>query len=222
MGSEASARSRLEVQPIAMADASAPAREGSQNARTMEGEWKLPDKGTVGIIFLIISETALFTIFVVAYLVYLGKSLTGPYPKDVLELPIFSTICLFSSSGTIVLAEKALHHGKIAAFKLWWFITIALGLEFITATGVEWHHLIYNENLTISTNLFGTTYYSLVGLHATHVIVGLAFLILVMIVSVFGFPIQTQQRRVKFLSWYWHFVDAIWVVVFSVVYLIGR
>ena len=188
----------------------------------MEREWKLPDRGTVGIIFLIISETSLFTIFVVAYLVYMGKSLTGPFPKDVLQIPVFATICLFSSSGTIVLAERALHQGKLGAFKLWWLLTVALGLEFITATFVEWHHLIYRENLTISTNLFGTTYYSLVGLHASHVIVGLAFLILVMIVTLLGFPIQTQMRRVMFLSWYWHFVDAIWVVVFTVVYLIGR
>ena len=192
------------------------------NALTMEQEWQLPDKGTVGIIFLIISETALFTIFVVAYLVYMNKSLTGPFPRDVLELPIFSTICLFSSSATIVFAEKALHRTTLAAFKLWWLLTIALGLEFITATFMEWHQLIYKENLTISTNLFGTTYYSLVGLHATHVIVGLIFLLLVMIVTFLGFPIQTQMRRVKFLSWYWHFVDAIWVVVFTVVYLIGR
>ncbi len=205
-----------------MADATVPAREGSQNARTMEQEWALPDRGTVGIIFLIISETALFTIFVVAYLVYIGKSLTGPYPKDVLELPIVASICLFSSSATVVLAEKALHRGNLAAFKLWWLATIALGLEFITATGFEWHHLIYKDNLTISTNLFGTTFYSLVGLHATHVIVGLTFLSLVMVVTLLGFPIQSQVRRVKFLSWYWHFVDAIWVIVFSVVYLIGR
>ncbi len=87
---------------------------------------------------------------------------------------------------------------------------------------MEWYHLIYKEGLTISTNLFGTTYYSLVGLHASHVVVGLFFLLLVMLVSLMGFPIQHQERRVKFLSWYWHFVDAIWVVVFTVVYIIGR
>ncbi len=194
----------------------------AENALTMEQEWKLPDRGTVGIIFLIISETALFTIFVVAYLVYMNRSLTGPFPRDLLELPIFSSICLFSSSATIVLAEKALHRGNLGSFKLWWALTIALGLEFIAGTFMEWHELIYKGNLTISTNLFGTTYYSLVGLHATHVIVGLTFLLLVMIVTLLGFPIHTQFRRVKFLSWYWHFVDAIWVVVFTVVYVIGR
>jgi cytochrome c oxidase subunit 3/cytochrome o ubiquinol oxidase subunit 3 len=192
------------------------------DALTLEQNWKLPDRGAVGIAFLIITETALFTIFVVAYLVYMGKSATGPQPKDVLELPIFSSICLLSSSATIVFAEKALHHGKMAAFKLWWLLTIALGLEFLVSTGLEWYKLIYKDGLTISTNLFGTTYYSLVGLHASHVIVGMMFLLLTLGVTLAGFPIQTQMRRVMFLSWYWHFVDAIWVVVFSVVYLIGR
>jgi cytochrome c oxidase subunit 3/cytochrome o ubiquinol oxidase subunit 3 len=188
----------------------------------MEQQWKLPDRGVVGIIFLIITESALFTMFVAAYLIYIGKSVTGPYPKDVLEIPILASICLFSSSGTIVFAEHALKHSKVGRFKLWLALTILLGAYFLYATGAEWHKLIYEDHLTISTNLFGTTFYSLVGLHASHVIVGLTFLSLVMIVTLFGFPIQTQLRRVLFLSWYWHFVDAVWVVVFTVVYIIGR
>lgn len=192
------------------------------DVEALEREWTLPDRGTVGIILLMIMESSLFAIFVVAYLVYVGKNLNGPYPKDVLEVPIVATICLLSSSLTIVLAENALKRNQVGRFKLWWLVTILLGGEFLTATGLEWYHLIYKEGLTISTNLFGTTYYSLVGLHASHVIVGLFFLLLVMAVSLAGFPIQHQERRVKFLSWYWHFVDAIWVVVFTVVYVIGR
>ena len=186
------------------------------------GEWKLPDRGTMGVIFLIVTESALFTIFVVAYLVYIGKSLTGPYPKDVLDLPIVASICLLSSSVTIVFAEHALKRERIGLFKLWWFATILLGLEFLVSTGLEWRKLIYEDHLTVSTNLFGTTFYSLVGLHASHVLVGMMFLLLVMLVSLLGFPIHTQERRVKFLSWYWHFVDGIWIVVFTVVYVIGR
>jgi cytochrome c oxidase subunit III len=192
------------------------------DALTLEQGWHMPDRGAVGIAFLIVTETVLFTIFVVAYLVYIGKSLSGPMPKDVLDLPILATICLLSSSVTIVLAEHALHKGRVGSFKLWWIATIALGLEFLTATGIEWHKLIYKDHLTIRTNLFGTTYYSLVGLHASHVIVGMLFLLLVMTVTLAGFPIHTQFRRVRFLSWYWHFVDAVWVVVFTVVYVVGR
>jgi cytochrome c oxidase subunit III len=194
----------------------------AEDALTMEREWKLPDRGAVGIIFLIVTETVLFSMFVVAYLIYTGKSLVGPYPKDVLEIPILASICLLSSSGTIVFAEHALKHNQIAKFKLWWVVTILLGAYFLWATGAEWHKLIYEDHLTVATNLFGTTFYSLVGLHASHVIVGLVFLSLVMIVTLLGFPIQQQLRRVLFLSWYWHFVDGVWVIVFTVVYILGR
>ncbi len=185
-------------------------------------EWNLPDRGVVGIVSLIITETALFAIFVVAYLFYIGKSLTGPYPKDVLSIPIWASICLFSSSGTIVMAEHALQHLNIRMFKIWWGATILLGLEFLRQTGLEWRELIHEKNLTISTNLFGTTFYMLVGLHASHVIVGLVFLLVVFLAAMGGFPAHTQTRRITFLSWYWHFVDAIWVVVLTVVYIIGR
>lgn len=194
----------------------------TENLPPRQGEWTLPDRGTMGVIFLIVTETALFTIFVVAYVVYIGKSLNGPFPKDVLDLPILASICLLSSSVTIVFAEMALKRHRLGLFKLWWLATILLGLEFLISTALEWHKLIYEDHLTVSTNLFGTTFYSLVGLHASHVIVGMAFLILVMLVTLLGFPIETQERRVKFLSWYWHFVDAVWVVVFTVVYVIGR
>lgn len=194
----------------------------AEHALVMEREWKLPDRGTVGIIFLIVTESVLFSMFVIAYLIYTGKSLVGPYPKDVLELPILASICLLSSSGTIVFAEHALKHNQIGKFKLWWVVTILLGAYFLWATGSEWHKLIYEDHLTIATNLFGTTFYSLVGLHASHVIVGLVFLSLVLIVTLLGFPIEQQLRRVLFLSWYWHFVDGVWVIVFTVVYIIGR
>ena len=192
------------------------------NALELERNWKLPDRGTIGIIFLIVTETALFSMFVATYLIYIGKSLRGPYPKDVLEIPILASICLLSSSGTVVFAEHALKKNELGRFKLWWIITILLGAYFLLATGLEWRKLIYEDHLTISTNLFGTTFYSLVGLHASHVIVGLIFLSIVFVVTLLGFPIQTQLRRVLFLSWYWHFVDAVWVIVFTVVYIIGR
>jgi cytochrome c oxidase subunit III len=192
------------------------------DALAMEREWKLPDRGTIGIIFLIITETALFTMFVAVYLIYIGRSVTGPYPKDVLEIPVLATICLLSSSLTIVFAEHALKHNALGRFKLWWTATILLGGYFLFSTGMEWRKLIYEDHLTISTNLFGSTFYSLVGLHASHVIVGLTFLSVVLVATLRRFPIQTQLRRVLFLSWYWHFVDAVWVIVFTVVYMIGR
>jgi cytochrome c oxidase subunit III len=186
------------------------------------GEWSLPSRRKVGVIGIILTESALFTIFVTAYLFYIGKSATGPYPQQVLDLPILATICLLSSSLTVMLAEHAFRRGNTRAFQLFWLITILLAAEFLVSTAFEWRRLIYKENLTIATNLFGTTFYSLVGLHASHVIVGLILLLLVLILSLRGYVTQAHAEHVEMISWYWHFVDGIWVIVFTVVYIIGR
>jgi cytochrome c oxidase subunit 3/cytochrome o ubiquinol oxidase subunit 3 len=185
-------------------------------------EWKLPSSRKVAVVCLILTETGLFSIFVAGYVFYLGKSLTGPTPRDVLELPILSTICLLSSSITIVLAERAFNRDRVGLFKLFWLATIMLASLFLTMTVAEWRTLIYQKRLTISTNLFGTTFYSLVGLHASHVIVGMCLLLLVLIFSLRGFVTIMHRERLKMISWYWHFVDAVWIVVFTVVYVIGR
>src|SRR5579864_852630 len=142
------------------------------------GEWCLPSRGKVAMAGLIVAESAIFTIFVVAYLFYLGKSLTGPTPREVLEPPIFFTICLLSSSLTIHLAARSLGNGRKGLFLGLWLVTIALGGLFLYGTAQEWHRLIYEHGLTISTNLFGTTYYSLVGLHGFHVTAGLLMLLI--------------------------------------------
>jgi cytochrome c oxidase subunit III len=184
--------------------------------------WTLPNRGKVGMACLIIAESAIFTIFVVAYLYYTGKSLSGPTPREVLETPIFFTICLLSSSITIHFAEKALERGKRGIFLVSWFLTILLGGLFLFGTGREWYHLIYEKGLTISTNLFGTTYYSLVGLHAFHVTVGLIMLSIVLLFALAGRVGPEQSERMQALSMYWHFVDVVWIVVFTVVYIVGR
>ena len=178
-------------------------------------------KGRVGMMGLILAESAIFTIFVVAYLFYLGKSLGGPSPKRLLELPIINTICLLSSSASITFAVSALRRGRGNLFPIWWFITIALGAYFLAGTAREWARLI-REGLTITTNLFGTTYYSLVGLHAFHVVVGLLALTVVLAFALRGAIKREHTERIEVLALYWHFVDAVWVVVFTVVYIIGR
>jgi cytochrome c oxidase subunit 3/cytochrome o ubiquinol oxidase subunit 3 len=181
-----------------------------------------PSKGVLGMTCLIIAESAIFTIFVVAYLFYLGKSLGGPTPKQVLQLPIVNSICLLASSATITFALASLRKGDTKRFNFWWLVTIALGTYFLIGTAREWHHLIYDKGLTIQTNLFGTTFYSLVGLHASHVIVGLVALSIVMAFALAGTVKQKDAERVHVLALYWHFVDVVWVVVFTVVYIIGR
>src|SRR6266581_9404584 len=185
-------------------------------------DWKLPYRGKVGMACLIIAESAIFTIFVVAYLFYLGKSLTGPAPREVLETPVFYTICLLSSSLTIHFAGKSLERAQRGLFLALWFLTILLGCLFIYGTGQEWRRLIYEHRLTISTNLFGTTYYSLVGLHGFHVTAGLVMLLTVAVLGLCGRVGVKQSGHIEVLSLYWHFVDAVWVVVFTVVYVLGR
>jgi len=178
-------------------------------------------RGRVGMWCLIAAESAIFTIFVVAYLYYAGKS-TGPTPREVLEVPVFISICLFSSSFTIVMGEKAVHRGNVKLFTVWLFATIVLGAIFVIGSFREWYRLIYEDGVTISSSLFGTTFYSLVGLHLSHVIVGLTMLSLVLIFSLLGWVKQEHAPRIGVLALYWHFVDTVWVVVLSVVYFIAR
>ena len=179
-------------------------------------------RGRLGMYCLIVAEAAIFTIFVVAYLFYLGKSVSGPTPREVLHFPFAMTICLLSSSVSIHLAVGSLRKGRIAPFFLLWLLTLALGIAFVFGTALEWQHLIYNEGLTLQTNLFGTTYYSLVGLHAFHVIVGLLGLSVVWLLTLLGHLKREHAGRVDVLAIYWHFVDTVWIVVLLVVYVIGR
>ena len=184
--------------------------------------WILPHKGVVGMACLILAEAAIFIIFVVAYVFYIGKSLSGPYPKDVLTLPIFTSICLLSSSLTVHAAVSALRQSKRNLCSFWLAATVLLGGIFLAGTAHEWYDLIYNHGLTIRTNLFGTTFYSLVGLHATHVVVGLILLSLALFFSLSGDMNREHSEKLEVLSLYWHFVDGVWVVVFLVVYVLGR
>src|ERR1700693_4831087 len=129
VGSETSRRSGLEVRM-------------TPTIGIEQSEWTLPDRGRVGVVCLIATEFALFTIFVVAYVFYMGKSLTGPTPSQVLELPVWPTVCLLSSSITVGLADRALKSDRLLGFKLWTGATILLGLEFLRQTAMEWRHLV--------------------------------------------------------------------------------
>jgi len=179
-------------------------------------------RGRAGMVGLIVAESSLFAVFVVAYLFYIGKSLNGPYPRDVLELPLFNSLCLLSSSVTVALAVRALRRGRTRLSAGWFLLTLALGAVFLVGTAREWYRLIVGHGLTISTNLFGSTFYALVGLHASHVSVGIAVLALLGVFAYAGALRREDVPRAELAAWYWHFVDAVWVVVFTVVYVVGR
>ena len=188
---------------------------------TVDAGWSLPSRGRVGMLSLIVAESAIFVIFAVAYLFYAGKSASGP-TTAVLHAPVVLSIALWSSSLTIQRAVAALEHGESRAFSSWWLATLSLGAGFLAGTALEWRHLIVDEGLTIHTNLFGTTYFALVGLHAFHLIAGLLALGIVAAFDVLGHVRPEHAGRLEVLSLYWHFVDAVWVVVFLVVYVICR
>ena len=184
--------------------------------------WTLPSRGRAGMVCLIITEVAFFAIFVVAYLYYVGKSTSGPTPAAVLHTPILASIVLLSSSWTIVLAMRALRANATGRFARWWFFTFLLGATFLALTAREWARLIGTDGLTIATNLFGTTFYTLVGLHALHVTLGLTLIALVLALTLRGHVDVRHAERTEMLSWYWHFVDGVWVIVFLTVYVVGR
>lgn len=184
-------------------------------------EWGLPSVRRVAMLSLISAESALFCIFLIAYAFYIGKSLNPPSPKEILECPTFASMALLSSSATIAFAERALQRGRLVGFHCWWLITILLGVTFLGYTAYEWYELICHRHFTLATNVFGSTFYSLIGLHASHVIAGLFLLLLVFVMSLIGKIRSEHHEHVEMVAWYWHFVDVVWVVVFVTVYVTG-
>ena len=181
-----------------------------------------------GLLSFLVSEVALFSTLIVTYIFYLGRDTIGPTPVEALSLSlslspvIWTTACLLASSGTVHLADRTLERGSHGGFIGWWLATIVLGAIFIGGTAFEWRELIQRHHLTISRNLFGTTYYTLVGLHALHVTAGLIVMVIVLGLALRHQVTTANRAGVGLVSWYWHFVDVVWVVVFTVVYLLGR
>jgi len=178
-----------------------------------------------GMLAFLASEAAFFGTLIMAYVYFLRQTTHGdPNPSQVFRLRMImvASACLFASSATIHLAERARRQSAQQAFLGWWGLTIALGVFFLLGTVREWSDLIGTWGLTISRNLFGSTYFTLVGFHALHVTVGVLALVIV-----FGLAWRRQLTErndpgVEVVSWYWHFVDGVWAVVFTLVYLVGR
>jgi cytochrome c oxidase subunit 3/cytochrome o ubiquinol oxidase subunit 3 len=170
------------------------------------------------------SEAAVFSTLIVVYLALLGRDRVGPTPAEALSLPLVigTTAVLLSSSGTVHVAERALRRGSRHTFLLWWAVTIGLGVAFLVGTGFEWRELITRHKLTISRNLFGTGYYTVVGLHALHVTAGVVAMLVVLGLVLRRRITAAYRTAPELVAWYWHFVDAVWVVVFTVIYVVGR
>ncbi len=174
-----------------------------------------------GMISFLISEVAFFTTLIVAYVAFMGQDTVGPTPSEALSLPLVigTTICLLSSSVVVHAAQRALERGNQGLFCLLWFGTIVLGIAFLAGTAYEWRELIFDKGLTISRNLFGTTFYTLVGFHALHVTGGVTAMLVVLLLALRRKVTHENQTGPELVAWYWHFVDGVWIVVFCVVYL---
>jgi cytochrome c oxidase subunit 3/cytochrome o ubiquinol oxidase subunit 3 len=179
----------------------------------------------VGMLTFLLSEVAFFGTLIMAYVQFLNQTTHGdPNPGQVFRWPVVlgASACLFSSSATIHLAERALRGNSHQKFLGWWGLTILLGALFLVGTALEWSDLIGRWGLTISRNLFGTTYFTLVGFHALHVTIGVIVMSIVFVLARGRQITGRNMSGVEVVSWYWHFVDGVWLVVFTLVYVVGR
>ena len=166
------------------------------------------------------SECLFFTSLISTYLVYKGKSLVGPYPKDIFEIPLVTggTALLLFSSLFVVLALNNVETGNRKKAILWLALTIACGLFFIGMQVYEFSHFVH-EGLGYTTNLFGSSFYTLTGFHGSHVTLGVIWLATVLILAFRGKLPPEKSLNLELAALYWHFVDVVWIVIFPVVYL---
>ena len=167
------------------------------------------------------SDVLLFGALITSYVVYRGRSVVGPFPNDVFDIPYtsVSSFVLLASSLTMVLALAAVQRGDLGRMRLWLLATALLGMTFVGGQVYEFT-TFYREGLGLTTNVFGTTFYVLTGFHGTHVTVGILMLLTLFTLSFGGKIAQKDALSVELVGLYWHFVDIVWIVIFTIVYLI--
>ena len=168
------------------------------------------------------SECLFFGTFISTYLVYRNQSLVGPYPKDIISIPVtsVSTFVLLMSSFMMVMALYSIRRGDNKGFRVWVIGTALLGSVFLGFQVFEFREF-YIHGLSPSTNLFGTTFFVLTGFHGAHVTGGVIWLVSLFGQSVNGTLTQKDSLRVELAGLYWHFVDIVWIIIFTLVYLLG-
>ena len=167
------------------------------------------------------SECLLFGSLIAAYLLYRNQSVVGPYPEDLFDIPFtsVSAFVLLMSSVTMVLALAAIQRGNQRGLRIWLFTTALLGLLFISGQAFEFTEF-NREGLSLSSNLFGTTFFVLTGFHGAHVTVGVLILLSLLVMAFRGRLTRAQSLNVELAGLYWHFVDVVWIAIFTLVYLI--
>lgn len=166
------------------------------------------------------SETLFFGSFIATYMIYVGRSLEGPYPHEILDIPLttVSTFVLLMSSLAMVLALSSVQRGLRRGGLLWLMMTAALGMVFLGFQAYEFTHF-YHEGLTLTSNLFGTTFFILTGFHGAHVTIGVIWLLILWFQLYAGRLGPPDALKVEIAGLYWHFVDIVWIVIFMLIYL---
>ena len=167
------------------------------------------------------SECLFFGSLISNYLVSKGKSLVGPYPHEMFDIPFtsVSTFALLMSSLMMVLAYAAIQKGNQRGVSIWLLATALMGLVFLGGQFFEFSSFV-REGLTLQTNLFGASFFLLTGFHGVHVTIGVIWLLSLWVVAMRGGLTQEKSLNVDLAALYWHFVDIVWIIIFTVVYLI--
>ncbi len=170
---------------------------------------------------LIGSESLFFASLISTYMVYKGESVRGPFPSDVFNIPLtsFSTFVLLMSSLMMVLALAAVQRGDRKGSLLWLFMTALFGSIFLGCQAYEFTHF-YHAGLTLGTNVFGSSFFILTGFHGAHVLMGVIWLLILWVQALRGQLGAKDALTVEVAGLYWHFVDIVWIAIFTLIYLL--
>jgi cytochrome c oxidase subunit 3 len=179
------------------------------------------DNRKLGIWALLGSEVMFFSSLIVTYIVFRNMSVTGPYPREALDVPLtaFNTFILICSSLTMVTALAAIQRGQAAGMRRWLIATGLLGLTFLGGQATEFTMLALH-GLSLSSNLFGATFFTLTGFHGAHVFAGVVWIGFVLARAFRGGITRDNHIAVELVGLYWHFVDLVWIIIFTIVYLL--
>jgi cytochrome c oxidase subunit 3/cytochrome o ubiquinol oxidase subunit 3 len=179
------------------------------------------DNRKLGVWVWLGSEAVFFSALIVVYIIMRNKSITGPFPHEVLNVSLTAanTFILICSSLTMVTALSSIQSGSQHGLWRWLVATMVLGLTFLTGQAIEFTSLA-RHGLSLSSNLFGGTFFTLTGFHGAHVLIGVIWIGFVVMRSLRGGYTQSSHLMVELTGLYWHFVDLVWIIIFTIVYLI--
>jgi len=180
------------------------------------------DNRKVAMWVFLASDCMFFGSLISAYMISKNRSVVGPYPEDLINIPFtsVSSFVLLMSSLAMVLALSGIQRGNVRQFRIWTVATGLLGLIFLGGQIYEFYEFNH-EGLTLSRNLFGSSFFTLTGFHGTHVAIGVVWLFSLFLASFKkGLVTQKNSLWVEIAGLYWHFVDIVWIVIFTLVYLL--